>query len=81
MNGQRRFYANDGACFSRNPDASVLVEFVDDSPGPVDVLERPAIKSATIPASGWASVVSSMSAIGENADTWKAALDAQTGSK
>lgn len=70
-----RFYSQDGLCFDRCDDGSVLVEVVEDG---ANYTTSPTTFSTTIPASAWASIVSSMSAAGENYDTWLAALKRQT---
>lgn len=69
-----RFHSQDGLCFSRVENGSVTVELVAD--GAQYATAEPTFKT-TLDASLWASIVSSMSADGENFDTWSAALKAQ----
>jgi hypothetical protein len=72
MNG--RFHSDNGFCFTRLSDGSVLIEIVEPNS---KVFENVAVKSVTLTPEIWASVVSSMSAAGETYDTWVAALNNQ----
>lgn len=63
---QSGFHWREGWYFQRQPDGGVAISQAE-------------LKIAlSVPVAEWASIVASMTAAGENAETFKAALDAQT---
>ena len=66
------FHWRDGVYFKRCDDGAVEVRYFE------EFNNTPQAKVWRIPSNEWASIVASMSAAGENAETFKSALDRQT---
>lgn len=69
------FHSQNGFCFTRGADGSVTVEVYDVTKRPTP--EEPVFRT-TLPVGIWGSVVSSMSARGENFKTWQEAQEFHT---
>ena len=69
------FHFKDGWCFKREADGSVLLRKFADA----RLDTSPVIAEATIDPASWASIVASVSALGETGTTWRIFKAAQEG--
>jgi hypothetical protein len=70
------FHAREGLYFTRTESGGVVVTITEEPK-----VDSPALKTIELTPEAWGSVVSSMSAAGENFETWTAAVAAQKGTQ